>query len=93
MGDWKLEVFRMIIYVSFPVTLFWYFNRPGTYDSQIRSAFGKATSEDLERSKDIRDFIQQFQKDSALKEKADWERRHAEIVAEKAAKAARTQSL
>ncbi|XP_059162521.1 protein PET100 homolog, mitochondrial-like [Physella acuta] len=28
MGGWKLEVFRMAMYVSFPVGLFYLFNQP-----------------------------------------------------------------
>jgi protein PET100 len=28
MGGWKLEVFRMALYISFPVSLFYLFNKP-----------------------------------------------------------------
>ncbi|XP_025109635.1 protein PET100 homolog, mitochondrial-like [Pomacea canaliculata] len=33
MGGWKLEVFKMGVYMSFPVTLFYYFNQPAFFQS------------------------------------------------------------
>jgi protein PET100 len=28
MGGWKLEIFRMSLYIAFPVTMFYVFNKP-----------------------------------------------------------------
>ncbi|KAH9523682.1 hypothetical protein Btru_040650 [Bulinus truncatus] len=33
MGTWKLEVFRMAVYTSFPVGLFYVFNQPFFYEN------------------------------------------------------------
>ena len=35
MGSWQLEVFRMTLYVSFPVGLFLLFNYPPFYEKTI----------------------------------------------------------
>ncbi|KAK2580377.1 hypothetical protein KPH14_006132 [Odynerus spinipes] len=35
MGGWKLEVFRMFIYMAFPVGMFHYFNQPENYESWV----------------------------------------------------------
>ncbi|CAL1532155.1 unnamed protein product [Lymnaea stagnalis] len=32
MGGWKLEVFRMAVYISFPVGLFYLFNQPSFFE-------------------------------------------------------------
>ncbi|KAL5016101.1 hypothetical protein ScPMuIL_005690 [Solemya velum] len=32
MGGWKLEVFRMAVYMTFPVGLFYYFNQPEFFE-------------------------------------------------------------
>ncbi|XP_014669693.1 PREDICTED: protein PET100 homolog, mitochondrial-like [Priapulus caudatus] len=32
MGGWKLEIFKMAVYMSFPVATFWYFNKPKFYE-------------------------------------------------------------
>lgn len=36
MGNWKLEVFKMGVYISLPVGLFWYFNSASCYEEAIR---------------------------------------------------------
>jgi protein PET100 len=33
MGGWKLEVFRMSLYMAFPVGCFWWFNQPSFFES------------------------------------------------------------
>lgn len=35
MGKWQLEVFRMGIYMAFPVVLFHYFNLPENYEDKV----------------------------------------------------------
>lgn len=35
MGKWQLEVFRMGIYMTFPVILFHYFNLPENYEEKV----------------------------------------------------------
>lgn len=32
MGGWKLEVFKMSVYMTFPVALFYYFNQPQFFE-------------------------------------------------------------
>ncbi|KAF0313984.1 Protein PET100, mitochondrial [Amphibalanus amphitrite] len=33
MGGWKLEIFKMGMYMTFPVGLFWYFNQPEYFEN------------------------------------------------------------
>ena len=35
MGGWHLEVARMVMYVSFPVAMFHYFNQPEFYEKWV----------------------------------------------------------
>lgn len=35
MGGWKLEVFKMALYISFPVGLFYIFNQPQYFDKWV----------------------------------------------------------
>lgn len=35
MGNWQLEVFKMGMYVAFPVGLFYVFNNPDIYESMM----------------------------------------------------------
>ncbi|CAH1247838.1 PET100 [Branchiostoma lanceolatum] len=35
MGDWRLEVFRLSVYVFFPVGIFWYFNQPDYFEEHV----------------------------------------------------------
>jgi len=35
MGSWKLEAFKMSIYMMFPVGCFWLFNQPGVFEQWI----------------------------------------------------------
>lgn len=38
MGSWKMEVGKMLMYVSFPVTMFIIFNAPAFYEDAIHAA-------------------------------------------------------
>jgi len=35
MGGWKLEVFKMALYMSFPVALFHWFNQPEYFEKWV----------------------------------------------------------
>ncbi|XP_050667701.1 protein PET100 homolog, mitochondrial [Leptidea sinapis] len=35
MGNWKLEVARMALYTTFPVSLFFYFNQPQYFEQWV----------------------------------------------------------
>lgn len=35
MASWQLEIFRMVIYMGFPVGLFHYFNQPEVYENWV----------------------------------------------------------
>lgn len=35
MGSWKMEIFRMTLYVMFPVAMFHYFNQPKYFEEWV----------------------------------------------------------
>ncbi|KAF7407291.1 hypothetical protein HZH66_001828 [Vespula vulgaris] len=35
MGNWQLEVFKMSLYMAFPVIMFHYFNQPENFDEWV----------------------------------------------------------
>lgn len=35
MGDWKLEIVKMSLYITFPVALFHYFNQPEYFEQWV----------------------------------------------------------
>ncbi|KAI4491636.1 hypothetical protein M0804_003028 [Polistes exclamans] len=42
MGNWQLEIFKMTLYMAFPVTMFHYFNQPENYElwvNKVREEF------------------------------------------------------
>lgn len=65
MGSWKLEVFRMCLYISFPVGLFMVFNYPPFYEKTILEGRRKlAASYDIKGAEKL----EQFFKDRKRKE-------------------------
>lgn len=61
MGNWKLEVGRMAMYMSFPVILFHYFNQPAYFEEWVtktkRNIFPPENPQDRE---DIQQLIKQM---------------------------------
>lgn len=54
MGNWKMEVYRMAMYIAFPVTVFFVFNQPQIYEKYvIETKKEYYPEEDLERVKRI----------------------------------------
>uniref|UniRef100_A0A2R5LF88 Protein PET100 homolog, mitochondrial n=1 Tax=Ornithodoros turicata TaxID=34597 RepID=A0A2R5LF88_9ACAR len=62
MGGWKLEVFKMTIYMAFPVGLFYFFNQPKYFEKWVvktkRECF---PPQDNENDRAIRQFIKERQ--------------------------------
>ncbi|KAH7953522.1 hypothetical protein HPB49_009610 [Dermacentor silvarum] len=61
MGNWQLEVFKMSIYMAFPVALFYVFNQPQFFEEWVvkkkRECFPPA---DPEADQQLKDFINAF---------------------------------
>ncbi|KAI4492004.1 hypothetical protein M0802_010129 [Mischocyttarus mexicanus] len=52
MGSWQLEVFKMALYMAFPVSMFHYFNQPGNYESwvnKVRDEYYPKENKELRR--------------------------------------------
>lgn len=64
MGNWQLEVFKMALYVSFPVALFHYFNQPQNFEEQVKTMVQRTNSpEEEEFKKEIKKVIKQMQEE------------------------------
>lgn len=61
MGNWQLEVFKMSIYMAFPVALFYVFNQPQLFEEWVvkkkRECFRPA---DPAADQQLKDFIATF---------------------------------
>ncbi|GFS17285.1 protein PET100 homolog, mitochondrial [Elysia marginata] len=57
MGGWQLEVFRMAVYISFPVGLFYFFNQPSFFeDWMMEKRASLFPPQDPNASKILEDF-------------------------------------
>lgn len=61
MGKWQLEVFKMSIYMAFPVSIFYLFNQPQFFEDWVtkkkRECFQRA---DPASEQELRDCISSF---------------------------------
>jgi len=58
MGGWKLEVFKMGIYMVFPVATFYYFNQPHLYEEWlVKKKMEVFPPEDPEAKRQIQDTV------------------------------------
>jgi len=63
MGSWKLEAFKMVIYMGFPVGCFWLFNTPGVFEKWIMERRGLLfTNEDPKTKEKIQEVIDQLER-------------------------------
>lgn len=79
MGNWQLEVFRMALYIAFPVTTFYYFNQPENFEYWVNKA--KATPRFREvdgHREEIQKFIEQYNYDLQQKRLAQLEAKYDE---------------
>jgi len=71
MGGWKLEIFKMGMYMTFPVGLFWYFNQPEYFEKWVIQ-----TKQRLYPSstKDHREEFDAFKKEYRVKKTEEFEK-------------------
>jgi len=68
---WKLEVAKMIVYISFPIAVFHYFNQPNNFEEWVIKERKKHFPvESKARNEEIRKFIYDFNA-KAEKERLD----------------------
>ena len=76
MGNWKLEVFRMALYVSFPVGMFVLFNSPFFYEDAILEARRKMNQFiDHEGAEELRQLIEQRKQEQLTRQIEDLKKR------------------
>jgi len=67
MGNWKLEAFKMGLYMSFPVGAFLVFNSPQFYENAIYE-WRKELDKVLTNDKEIQLFVKEQQKNKLKQE-------------------------
>ncbi|XP_005095919.1 protein PET100 homolog, mitochondrial [Aplysia californica] len=78
MGNWQLEVFRMAVYISFPVGLFYFFNQPSFFENWMMEKRERIfPAVDPNAQKIIDDYIEHLE----IKQERQW------IAAQQAKKA------
>ncbi|CAI9736055.1 protein PET100 homolog, mitochondrial [Octopus vulgaris] len=71
MGGWKLEIFKMAVYMSFPVGLFYYFNQPAFFENWMMTKrkilFPQETVDDRKSFESLKQMVEE-------KRIAEWEK-------------------
>ncbi|CAH0407345.1 unnamed protein product [Chilo suppressalis] len=63
MGNWKLEVGKMAMYMSFPVFLFHFFNQPTYFEEWVTNTKRQIyPPENVQDREDIQNLIQEMRK-------------------------------
>ncbi|KAK7101185.1 protein PET100 homolog, mitochondrial-like [Littorina saxatilis] len=74
MGGWKLEVFKMAVYMTFPVGLFYYFNQPEFFETWMlkkrNTLFPPQEVNAKERINKTIDYLEKRREEQIKKEKA-----------------------
>lgn len=61
MGGWKLETFKMGMYIMFPVGLFHYFNQPSFYKTWVESSLEELHKPDTPEVAECRRALKRIQ--------------------------------
>lgn len=70
MGNWKLEIFKMAVYMGFPVGLFYYFNQPAFFESWMMEKRKVVFPQDLLSSKEQIENVKKVMEEKRI---AEWE--------------------
>lgn len=70
MGNWKLEIFKMSLYMGFPVGLFYYFNQPAFFESWMMEKRNVVYPQDLLSSKEQIENVKKVMEEKRI---AEWE--------------------
>ncbi|KAK5649996.1 hypothetical protein RI129_001025 [Pyrocoelia pectoralis] len=77
MGNWKLEVVKMTIYMAFPVGLFHYFNQPQYFEEWVINKRREMyPPDDRPELIEMKEAIRAFQKEQELKMLQAWEEKN-----------------
>lgn len=69
MGSWKLEVFKIALYISFPVGLFYVFNQPQYFEEWvIKTRREMYPKQDEENRRKFREELEKHRRASMEKE-------------------------
>ncbi|EEC13319.1 protein PET100 homolog, mitochondrial [Ixodes scapularis] len=59
MGNWQLEVFKMAMYISFPVGLFYVFNQPQFFEEWVVKTKRECyPPQDMETDREIKAYME-----------------------------------
>jgi len=59
MGNWKLEIAKMVIYMAFPVTSFYVYHQVDWFEDEITDLHRKVrTKESMENTKELQDCVE-----------------------------------
>ncbi|XP_012271385.1 protein PET100 homolog, mitochondrial [Orussus abietinus] len=69
MGNWQLEVFKMMLYTAFPVVLFHYFNQPENYEKWVVQVRKERFPKDShEKRRIMAEFLENMTQETSLQE-------------------------
>jgi len=71
MGNWKLEIFKMTVYIGFPVTLFYCFNQPAFFESWLMEKRKLLFPQDLLSDREQYENVKKVMEEKRI---AEWEK-------------------
>jgi len=86
MGNWKLEVGKMAIYMAFPVTSFYVYHQVDWFEDQITDLHRKVrTKESVNNTKELQDCVEMMRshRDKKFKQELAKMKEEAGIIEEK----------
>ena len=80
MGNWQMEVGRMMLYVSFPVGIFHYFNHTENIEEWLVEQRKKHFSSNQSDYKEFMQYIEQFNSEKRAKQLDEIEQRYRNMT-------------
>lgn len=79
MGNWQMEVGRMMSYILFPIGVYYYFNQTENIEEWIKTEKKKFQNSDNIQHTEFMNFIEEFNKKQQLKKIVEMEAQYNEM--------------
>lgn len=85
MGNWQLEIFKMAVYMAFPVTSFYVYHQVDWFEGALMDMHRKTrTKETMDNDKEVKEYVAMLRSHSDERFKADLAKMKEELGVEEA---------